>query len=483
MAFYFDNFGFYKISGGGSSNPNKNIYVAQWDNVFTYSLDSVVAYDGNFYKSLNNNNINNLPTDTNFWQEISSGNTGISPYKQEFLSTDWILDGDGFYIMIPSSTHNQGNDKFVYAFISENNISGANTPLGYGDFIQYSNGDIKLLSDTAFDGYMLITSLGYNNTNVEVSAVVGIIPDRGHILPLNTSRAYYEKVLYSPVPIFNDTSSLRKYIIYYGNGTNNFVAYSDDGKIWDTETQVTNVANGYHCESILVGTTVHLFYWDIGVSIYSPAATRHCTIDITADCSVATSDAPLSGNYITGIYADGLRYGTYGIYTAFYNNTPTDNPSDPYSYRWCIMHDGTDGSNEGILFATSDDGYNFSAWNGNNEVLSRGIYPQWDSQVGACSVWKEGSNWFMYYSGGIGTTHGSDSNFADGIGLAMSTDGINWLKYDKNPIMFKTFSYKTAKRLYCPCVVKQDDGLTLYYTAKSYDSKYTVCMAIINKLI
>lgn len=309
------------------------------------------------------------------------------------------------------------------------------------------------------------------------------IPENGSVFPLSTSRAYYQALLYSPTPIFkvSSTGITRKYVAYYGNGTNNFVAYSDNGYTWDTETIVTGVLPGYHSEVVLVGNVIHLFYWDTAASIYSPASVRHATIDATTNCSIATADAPLTGNYITGVYANGLRYGTYGIYQAFYNASPTNDILNPYSYRWCIMHNGTDGNNEGILFATSTDGYNFSAWNSNNEVISRGT-AQWDSWIGTPTVWKIGNDWFMYYAGGKGTTLGSDSNFADGLGFATSTDGITWTKNVNNPILFKTYSFKTAKRLYCPRILKEDSGWRLYVTMKSQAGEYKVGKIIINKL-
>jgi len=311
---------------------------------------------------------------------------------------------------------------------------------------------------------------------------ITIIPENGYLFPLTTTRAYYGHVLYSSTAMFHDGVSLRKYVAVYGNGTNNFVAYSDNGYTWNNEAQVTGVNNGYHSGVELVGTTLHLFYWDITVSIYSPAAIRHATIDTTVNCHIATTDAPLSGNFITGVSTDGLRYGTYGMDDIFYNASPTDNPANPYTYRWCAIHQGTDGSNEGILFATSSDGYNFSAWNGLNEVISRGTYPTWDAWIGNIETWMIGSKWYALYSGGVGTGHGADSNFADGLGLATSNDGITWTKDTNNPIMFKTMSYKTAKRLYCPCIVKEDDGFRLYYTAKSQAGAYRISKAIINYL-
>lgn len=339
-------------------------------------------------------------------------------------------------------------------------------------------------NDSWVTGASVKDALNQLNSGIPMP-IVSLIPDQGFLFPISTTRAYWEKILYSSTAIFNDGTNLRNYVAYYGNGTWNFVCYSNDGANWDTETQLTGVTQGYHCEVILIGTTIHLFYWDTTHTIYSPAAVRHATFNIAANCSVAVTDLPLSGNYITGIFADGLRYGTYGVDRAFYNVSPTNNPLNPYSYAWCIIHDGTDGTNEGELFATSSDGYNFSSWNGSTEVIARGtkVPLQWDAWLGNAYVWKEGSAWYMYYAGGVGTGNGADSNFADGIGFATSTDGITWVKYANNPIFFKTFSYKSAKRLYCPCVVKQDDGWILYYTAKSQAGTYRVSTAIINRLI
>ncbi len=311
---------------------------------------------------------------------------------------------------------------------------------------------------------------------------VALIPENGHVLPLAAARAYYTKVLYSPTAIFHDGTSLRKYVAFYGKGTGTAVAYSDDGYTWTNEATLTGiVSTGYHCEPVLIGTTVYFYYWD-GVTNYAPTAIRRAQIDITTNCSVAASDTPLAGDYIHGVTAD-LRRGTYGPAAIFYNATPTDDPSNPYSYAWCMIHDGTDGAFEAMFFAVSTDGLTFSAWNGLNEVIPRGTYPDWDAYTGTMVAWQAGGMWHAIYSGGIGTIHGSDGNYADGLGYATSSDGITWTKNTDNPIFTKAFAYKAAKRLYNPCLVKEDDGWRLYYSAKSQTGVYTTCKAIVNFLV
>ena len=338
-------------------------------------------------------------------------------------------------------------------------------------------------NDSWVTGATVKDALNVLNSGLPIP-LVNLYPVQGFLFPLATTRAYYEKILYSPTAIFNNGATTYRYVAYYGNGTNNFACYSQNGINWTGEAQVTGVMNGYHCEAMMVGTTIHLFYWNPSL-IYTPAAIRHATINSAVNCNIATADAPLSGNYVTGVFADGLRYGTYGADKVFYNATPTNDPNNPYSYAWCMLHSGTTGNDEGVLFATSSDGYNFSSWHGNQEVIPRGtkVPLQWDAWLGNVYVWKEGSAWYMYYAGGIGTINGSDSNFADGLGFATSTDGITWTKYGGNPVIFKTYSYKTAKRLYCPCIIKQDDGWILYYTAKSQAGDYRVSTAIVHRLI
>ena len=161
MAFYYDSFGFYKISNnGGASTPSKNIYVANWDTIFSYNLDTIVAYQGQFYKSLSNSNQGNNPsTDIINWELFSSGSS-IPSFKDNFIVADWISDGiGGFYIDYPASEHLQSTDKFIQAFFSKSNTApGENTPYGHGDFIQYDNGDVRILSDEAIDGFVMITA-------------------------------------------------------------------------------------------------------------------------------------------------------------------------------------------------------------------------------------------------------------------------------------------------------------------------------------
>jgi predicted GH43/DUF377 family glycosyl hydrolase len=88
----------------------------------------------------------------------------------------------------------------------------------------------------------------------------------------------------------------------------------------------------------------------------------------------------------------------------------------------------------GHLFVSS----NFSSWSYYNSAGSFQnpiVKPVsgWDSaDVGVPAAVKDGSTYYMIYSGGNGTTYA--------LGLATSTDGHTWTKYGSNPVISKTVS-------------------------------------------
>jgi len=88
-----------------------------------------------------------------------------------------------------------------------------------------------------------------------------------------------------------------------------------------------------------------------------------------------------------------------------------------------------------IGLATSSDGITWNRYSG-NPILSPGT--GWDNfSLYNTAVVKVGSIWYMLYEG-KGTGAGDTTQI---IGLATSTDGINWTKYSGNPIIRKGFPY------------------------------------------
>jgi predicted GH43/DUF377 family glycosyl hydrolase len=107
-----------------------------------------------------------------------------------------------------------------------------------------------------------------------------------------------------------------------------------------------------------------------------------------------------------------------------------------------------------IGLATSTDGITWTK-NGGNPVLAFGAGGQWDDYVVASPmVWKEGSTWYMLYSG-------ARSTGAYQIGLATSSDGISWTRSGSNPVFSGTVSQWDAEFV-SPGTTMLKEGSTYY---------------------
>jgi predicted GH43/DUF377 family glycosyl hydrolase len=113
-----------------------------------------------------------------------------------------------------------------------------------------------------------------------------------------------------------------------------------------------------------------------------------------------------------------------------------------------------------IGLATSTDGINWT------KKASPVIYSQsgWESAVGAEGIIKIGDVYYLYYTG--------RNNGAYKIGLATSTDGLNWTRYSGNPILSADKSWE-GNGVYYPSVIAQNGGYTMFYgNISSYNTAF-----------
>jgi predicted GH43/DUF377 family glycosyl hydrolase len=92
-------------------------------------------------------------------------------------------------------------------------------------------------------------------------------------------------------------------------------------------------------------------------------------------------------------------------------------------YTYTVIGGGV----ERIGHATSNNGIDWTKDKDHNPVLDVGAPGAWDSSMVWCPmVWKEGDQWYMIFSGG-------DRELNHRIGLARSNDGLIWTKEPTNP--------------------------------------------------
>ena len=179
--------------------------------------------------------------------------------------------------------------------------------------------------------------------------------------------------------------------------------------------------------TLYVGTTYHHYYmyhdgadaWQIG----------HAT---STDGKIWTKDAANNPVFVKG--ASGKFDDTHVRTPMVWKEGST----------WHMIYTGDDGGgNIAIGYATSSDGISWTRQNSGNAVLS-GTAAQWDANdVENWGIIKVGSTYYLWYSKISATRQ---------IGLATSTDLINWTKDANNPIFgsgrFCPFPFKYGSNYY-----------------------------------
>ncbi len=96
----------------------------------------------------------------------------------------------------------------------------------------------------------------------------------------------------------------------------------------------------------------------------------------------------------------------------------------------------------------------------NNPVLTPGVAPAWDDvYVMDPSVYKDGKGFKMWYAG--------ETNQVFQIGYATSSDGINWIRYDQNPVLTPDPGNPWEEVLVTsPYVFKENNEYIMYFSGK-----------------
>jgi predicted GH43/DUF377 family glycosyl hydrolase len=133
-----------------------------------------------------------------------------------------------------------------------------------------------------------------------------------------------------------------------------------------------------------------------------------------------------------------------------------------------------------IFYAYSTDGIHWTKHGSPTPVLDVGTPGQWDSRwLDTPAVLRDSTGYKLYYYG--------DSLYqqpSSAIGMATSTDGINWQRYENNPILKKSDSLLDWDGFWIesPAVLYNDETKTyeMWFTGVGYgpDCPYDQCIRI-----
>ncbi|MCX8181691.1 MAG: hypothetical protein N3D12_01090 [Candidatus Methanomethyliaceae archaeon] len=297
-------------------------------------------------------------------------------------------------------------------------------------------------------------------------------------------RAYYPCVIYDSNS-FSGHGESAKYKMWFNSYSDKYtiwLAHSNDGINWIVGNSfVSGLASsaghpwvlhfpdgflGKNSGNNPSGTTMYyrIWYWDAS-KLYTVEAIRYAE---SPDGVNWYNDQPLQNGavpIITGIYPDWNR-GSYGPACVLYNPSAKNSGTD---WTFMMYYDGTSGGNESLGVCFSSDGVIWNGYDQNGDgkadpVLT-GSGSGWDAQyVYPCTVLKIGSQYHMLYSGGVSGTN-------EGIGYAISSDGLTWTKDPNNPVFHKSDGISWRKnRTYTPAVVEVDGTFKMWFTGVSAEN-------------
>jgi predicted GH43/DUF377 family glycosyl hydrolase len=188
-------------------------------------------------------------------------------------------------------------------------------------------------------------------------------------------------------------------------------------------------------------------------------------------------------NDATGLYCIGLALSQDGIRWEKYSDNPIlKGDTSPSGWDQSVVYpvvifDGTkywmwySGMKESTSrtgLAVSNDGIHWekSAF---NPILNPGTSGTWDEYSASCAaVCKVDSLWYMIY-----VSSGSGAYTKASLGFAVSNDGINWNKYNSNPIMTpsSSISWENAN-LGRGTVLFKDNKFHFWYCAQNSSNGY-----------
>jgi hypothetical protein len=195
---------------------------------------------------------------------------------------------------------------------------------------------------------------------------------------------------------------------------------------------------------------------------------------LVSGCGAAGGGDSSSPSVSTGFTKYGANpiYGPVAGYRAVYS--PYILVEDGTFRMW---HQESDVLHDNIGYSTSQDGTTFAfggialthgysdpavfSQSGNLSCRISDRADTWDClHVGDPSVVKVGAQYYMFYSGAASTDGRGD------IGLALSPDGVNWVKYSENPVLRRTPGSYDDWWAQQPSVIYDGSLFHMWYSAK-----------------
>jgi len=418
----------------------------------------------------------------------TANNGGLSAHSLSGPTSVW---SDGVRLFVTDWSNNR---VLVWNSIPTSNNVSADSVIGQPDLISgtANNGGISansiknpfIVSGVASSNGTKLFVVDYSNNRV----LTYYYPANFDLTsPSNNTTVYTNSPTFTWQASADSNGTLSKYQLYIDGALN-----TDNITSMATSTQPTVVlSNGAHTWQIKAINTAGNFIWSTSTfniaidtawvksgsnPVLEPGSAGSWDESMVIDSSVLKeSDGTYKMWYLGGNTANvhGIGYATSsdGITWTKYSENPvmlagTTGAWDEYLWEARVIHDGDTykmwyqgatayNANFKTGYATSSDGITWTKYSG-NPVLS-GDSGTWDeTYVGARNIIKVGNTYKLFYEG-----DSSSNNFA--VGLATSSDGVNWTKSSSNPVL-QGESGKWDNANIIPNVILVDDTYYMFYS-------------------
>ncbi|MGB8452078.1 MAG: hypothetical protein WCD89_07070 [Anaerocolumna sp.] len=125
-------------------------------------------------------------------------------------------------------------------------------------------------------------------------------------------------------------------------------------------------------------------------------------------------------------------------------------------------------SDHSIVLSKSEDGIK---WGGLQEVLMPEENSDWEQKVNRANVINKDGIWYMWYTG--------QADNVSSIGVATSSDGKNFKKFNKNPIIISEYDHEGVSVMN-PCVIwdGEEQVFKMWYAAGENYEPDVLCYAV-----
>jgi hypothetical protein len=229
--------------------------------------------------------------------------------------------------------------------------------------------------------------------------------------------------------------------------------------------------SGATADEILLDEVNPIYYpteiYQMGMA-YSPDGinfTKYNDPTNDSDSRYAESDPVIRIPYTSGDTPDTINY----LFSSVAEPSPMYDEEEGIFKLWYIglgcsnpTCSGDENYRFRVLYSESDDGIN---WTDPVVALDVGGTDDFDSKlIYAPNVIKHAGQYWMFYGGNHFDT-GTFFLFSQKIGLATSTDGVNFSRYEENPIILdgELGSWNDMGSNY-PCAIEHKDTLRVYYS-------------------